>query len=389
MTTETNPVIFHTNGPIDPRSWRLMGISAKESGSPIGMFGTGLKYAIAVFLRLGHTFTIWSEGQTYEFTTQDIDFRGKDFRQICCNGEELSFTTEYGKNWEPWQAYRELVSNTMDEGGIHFSGAPFDHGTSIIVDGEAVRECMTKHDDFFVSNREVIAETSAIRIYEGSGTIFYRGVKVGTVTNALHSYEVLEHLDLTEDRTIKSPGTVRCLVGRELVRNIKDAKLPRHVMTADIERWEHGLDYGWNSWSNKFKEVASDLWKNNPTSLNKHIFKLVRKNIEDIAWDSIPLDEDQQGMLDKALGFLSRAGYPVTAPVRMVENDDQNVVAFVYNGGIHLTEKSFDRGMFFLITTLMEEHFHTLGHDDNSRSFESFLMDELTKQAAKRLKEYL
>jgi hypothetical protein len=44
-------VIFQNLGLIDLRAVQIMGLNAKESKNPIGQFGTGLKYAIAVLLR--------------------------------------------------------------------------------------------------------------------------------------------------------------------------------------------------------------------------------------------------------------------------------------------------------------------------------------------------
>lgn len=390
MIETSNKVIFHTHTDIDPKSWELMGISAKDSDNPIGCFGTGMKYAIAVFLRLGHKVSIKTEGKLYEFETKAMEFRGKGFEQIVCNGKELSFTTEYGKLWEPWQAYRELVSNTIDEGGLHFRGEPMEQGSSIIVEGDKVVECLNKHEDYFVGSREPIAETSAIRIYEGNGTVFYRGVKVGTAgANASFSYEILEALSLTEDRTILGTGTISSKLGLAVVRNLKDKALIRRFMTLPQEKWEYAVDYNWSNWSPEFKEVVVDLWKNNPTKLNKHVFREVRKQVEDIGWDTREPDDDQDMMLEKAKSFLEKSGYKVEAPVFLVTNEDQNNIAFTFQEKIYLTDKAFDKGMFYLVRVLMEEHFHTEGHDDNSRCFEQFLMEQLVKSHSKRLREPL
>src|SRR5690606_20364037 len=129
-----------------------------ETDNPIGMFGTGLKYAIAVLLRNGNCIEITNKDKTYSFSIHDIDFRGKSFQQILCNGKKLPFTTEYGKNWELWQAYRELHSNTVDEEGISFIGEPMDEGTSIVVYGESFVKCVENHNDYFVGDREPLYE---------------------------------------------------------------------------------------------------------------------------------------------------------------------------------------------------------------------------------------
>lgn len=46
-------IIFENPGELDLNALRIMGVSVKQSDSPIGMFGTGLKYAVATAMRLG------------------------------------------------------------------------------------------------------------------------------------------------------------------------------------------------------------------------------------------------------------------------------------------------------------------------------------------------
>jgi hypothetical protein len=48
-------VVFENPGEIDAAAIRTFGVSVKEGENPIGFFGTGLKYAIAILLRTGHT----------------------------------------------------------------------------------------------------------------------------------------------------------------------------------------------------------------------------------------------------------------------------------------------------------------------------------------------
>ena len=46
-------IIFTNQGEIDIRAVTTFGVSVKNDNSAIGMFGTGLKYAIAIILRHG------------------------------------------------------------------------------------------------------------------------------------------------------------------------------------------------------------------------------------------------------------------------------------------------------------------------------------------------
>ena len=145
-------MLYFTNpGEIDIRGATIAGLSAKDTNTPIGKFGTGLKYAIASILRWGGDITIYAGPTHYQFTALDLDFRGAAFKQVAMNicpsdqaGSEapssqtpLGFTTEYGKHWEPWEIFRELLANARDEGG-DVSDTPPNHigqpgNTTIVV----------------------------------------------------------------------------------------------------------------------------------------------------------------------------------------------------------------------------------------------------------------
>ena len=108
-------LVFENAGELDPRFLSTFGCSVKESDNPIGWFGTGLKFAIAVLLRTGHSIRVLTGTRQLEITTRTDTLRGQSFAFVCVDGEPAGFTTELGKNWELWMAYRELYCNTKDE----------------------------------------------------------------------------------------------------------------------------------------------------------------------------------------------------------------------------------------------------------------------------------
>jgi hypothetical protein len=388
--TQTKPqVVFHTNTEIDPRMWSVMGMTAKDSDHPVGMFGTGAKYALAILLRTGHEVEIFSNGKHYVFGLVQTEFRGKPFEQVTCNGDPLPFTTEYGKNWEIEGAYRELVSNTMDEGGIHFAGEPMQEGTSIVVRGEEFHKMLSKHDELFVGDREPIVKGNAVSIYEGNGTVFYRGVKVGTLEMAGFSYEINEQIRLTEDRTVYSIYDVNHKIMSFVCCRLTDKVLIRRILTLPKGKWEQldERDYEW-SWSKEFSEVVKEIWEENPAILPKKVRNQVRSKLPDVEFKHIHND-DYEMSIEKAKEFLALAGYTVTGEVVVVENTDTNTIAFAHNGRIHLTERSFEKGLFDLVTTVFEEQMHIMGHHDETRSFQEYLIGQVITQARKRLKMVL
>jgi len=149
-------VRFYNLEEIDPRSFTMMGLNVKPNvANPIGHFGTGLKYAIAVCVRSNIPITIWSGLTRYMFKPKKSKFRGEDINEIKMIRQDFSnvkdlrsfrkasnskgrpivdkrgmpkawvqtlpYTTEYGKDWKLWQVFRELYANTLDEKGYVFS----------------------------------------------------------------------------------------------------------------------------------------------------------------------------------------------------------------------------------------------------------------------------
>lgn len=119
---------FVTPGLIPLDAFSQFAVNAKpNTNNPIGHFGTGLKYVVGIILREGGTIKMWRGGVEYEFYTHKSDFRGKAITNIRLRKKnglgkwlksvKLPFTTELGKNWGLWQAYREMLSNTLDENG--------------------------------------------------------------------------------------------------------------------------------------------------------------------------------------------------------------------------------------------------------------------------------
>ncbi|HEY5446121.1 MAG TPA: hypothetical protein VIJ87_16960, partial [Pyrinomonadaceae bacterium] len=117
----TNAIGFYNNGTLDHRAFTMLGLSAKSDDKAIGFFGTGFKYAIATLLRHGCDVQVWTDTRVYGFHTKHGKFRNKEFDFIYYNDggdeRELPFTTHLGANWKLWQAYRELYTNALDEGG--------------------------------------------------------------------------------------------------------------------------------------------------------------------------------------------------------------------------------------------------------------------------------
>lgn len=195
-------IIFKNDAILPLECISTFGVSAKDTDSPIGYFGTGLKYAIAVLLREGCKIQAMIGGELFDFTLHDTAVRGKRFNFIHMNGTPLPFTTELGKNWSLWQAYRELYSNCMDEKGevlTSLDGIDIYAGTVISVEG---LDTIHKASDTFILRSEPKHVVNDVEIHENGPTgVFYKGIKVLDLPTKF-TYNILDGLTLTEDRTV-------------------------------------------------------------------------------------------------------------------------------------------------------------------------------------------
>jgi hypothetical protein len=267
-------VVFTTPGLIDVRSFTTFGINAKpNSRNPIGYFGTGLKYAVAVLVRAGLRPVVWIGRDRHEFYVKDVDFRGKSFPMVRMKRSrwslmrtthhDLPFTTELGKNWKMWQAFRELESNTRDEGGIteieeggiteieelNDYVRPVDR-TTIVVEGEEFVQAYLERDNVFLPGglSEQTDDSGAAQVLEGASKfLYYRGMRVAELDKpSLFTYNVLAPIELTEDRTCKYAFQPRENLAKVVVTST-DAEFIERIVLTDDGHWEHGLEFDYQS----------------------------------------------------------------------------------------------------------------------------------------------
>lgn len=199
---------FTTPGSFDLLGLRSFGLSSKDE-SHIGRYGTGLKYATAIILRLGGTITIQTPEGKFVLGTHSAEFRGKPVQFVTLNDEQLAFTTDLGKDWEPWMAYREIYSNTLDEGGsVAFEqnepDLPAGH-SRISIDCRELSAIFFDADLYFIDQAEKpLWVNSDIEVYPGeSKSLYYKGIKVREFDEPFaYRYNLICHQTLTEDRTL-------------------------------------------------------------------------------------------------------------------------------------------------------------------------------------------
>jgi hypothetical protein len=252
-------VVHDTPGHIDLRAFMTFGVNAKPGArSPIGFFGTGLKYAVAVLCREGCNVTVWVGDEPHVFYTDKVDFRGKEFLQLRMKrkrgvtarwmSQELPFTTELGKNWKIWMALRELHSNTLDENGVSYLSADdvasgLEGSTRIVVSGDAYVTAFAELDKIFLKEATDAPGYDIVRHPGPSKVAYYRGLRAHDLEReSLYTWDLRAEQTLTEDRTLKYGFMVEYYV-RHHVMASKDKILIKTCLEADENTLEGSVNW--------------------------------------------------------------------------------------------------------------------------------------------------
>lgn len=388
MTT----LVFENAGEIDLRSISTFGVSVKESDNPIGFFGTGLKYAIAVLIRTGHEVSIFSGSKEVSFGVSSENVRGQDFSFVTMAVDDeapkhIGFTTELGKNWQVWMAYREIACNCKDESGFWYNSDEargIQGTTKIVVTGA---EFAAVHSQRALYLLEDVAEfqSDGMEIRRAqSKALFYRGVRVMDFQKpALFTYNKLTSLELTEDRTVKYEYYARRDIAVSILSSEDDSFIRQAVMAKD-DWMEHGLDYhGWGVLpSETFLNVVGDLVQDRMTRINKsahHVWSDSTKHLYEPR--EIGMTKVQLASMEKALTFCEGIGFPIRGayPIKVVEALGEGCLGLAHNETIYIAERVFHLGgTKQLASCLIEEYLHLRqGWADLTRELQSFLFDKV------------
>jgi hypothetical protein len=383
-------IVFENDGEIDLRAISQFGINVKSGSSPIGFFGTGLKYALAVLMREGQEITIHSGMRTCVISKQADDFRGKSFEFITATtdgvSQMLGFTTELGKNWPMWAAYRELACNCTDEAGNAYETEsepfPVDGKTVIVVKGEAFEKEHFSRGNNILQDEAFISIGGALELRNGqTNHIYYRGVRVhDTPRQTMFRYNILSDLALTEDRICK--GSPNYVISKALL-GCDDESLLMQVLSANDDWLEHDFDYhGWGATpSTAFLGAVNALMQDKVSIINRSAMQVWRDfTNQKLNMEEIELTRIERQKLDRAIAFVERNGYGVTQyPIKVVEALGSGTLAMAEDDTVFLTRQLLNVGGATKIAScLIEEYLHLKhGFDDCSRAMQTYLFETL------------
>tara|TARA_R110000765_G_scaffold383717_1_gene475140 strand:+ start:155 stop:1411 length:1257 start_codon:yes stop_codon:yes gene_type:complete len=231
----TKWIKLHNSGDFDVvTAISMMGASVKTCDNPIGLYGSGIKYAMAQCLRNNISLKVSDNGKLYTLTGQDKEFRGEQFKNVALKTKTgkmhvTGITSDFGQeDWnDPWFVFREFYSNMLDE-----------KGTLEIVDGVQVSE--TGVDVFlpyaifeeYVGNLEDYFATKCWKMKSGSGRVFKRGVWVGTLATDPGLDFQSDTVEITETRTMNQDSA-----WKRLISEIEDLS-PVFALTEILKRKE-------------------------------------------------------------------------------------------------------------------------------------------------------
>lgn len=412
---------IQNDGEIDLNGLHLLGVSTKRGEDKIGFFGSGNKYAIALLLRKNIPFKIFSGKNEVKITTEPIIFRNQLFEQILINGEKTSLTTAMGPDWETWFAIREIYCNAKDEGGAKIEVSqdtiPSKNKTTIFISlTKKLSRFFRDINQYILVNKEpkisINTEYGNIDIYEGGKEfICYRkGIRIypKNKNRCLYNYN-FSNIDINESRTYKYEHQIKEQIASALTNCTN-----REIILDYLHNWEGSFEESlhWEREGNYVTDMFSKEWHNilnrkrvYPKSIamssgdfegkiNSFIVpdNLATKIHEEIKtcevvgkksdknFDVVKTTEDQEKKIKQSLKELENINYHITSDIVVVKTYMDDVVAWYEksNDTIYLSEK-FLTTVPYIKNTILEEHFHSLGHVDGNREFVTFLIDEIIR----------
>lgn len=243
-----------SKGEMEIQAISLIGASTKR-GDPnsIGMFGSGLKYAVASILRQEIPFAVFSGEREIRITTKEVVFGNKTFNQIYINGEQTSLTDTMGT--EDWAGIfpfvREIYSNALDEDEDAtikivdtFKQEP-GFTTYYIEATEDVEKFMKNFDNYFVYTKDSIWANDKGEIHRRKeGTkVFRKGILAHCDNHkeSLFSYNCYD-ITINESRVISNRYEVQRIVAT-LLESCTNPRILRlwinGISTAEEQIYEH------------------------------------------------------------------------------------------------------------------------------------------------------
>ncbi len=394
-------IVIQSLGKLDIEAITLMGMSSKrDDPSKIGMFGTGIKYALAKLLRDGIRFRLWDGERDIDVSTRDVSFKGRQCKQMMVNGETTSITTEMGPQWESWWVVREFLSNARDEQVHEFYVCEWEDvkmqegWTAVVLDYDPFEQVWLNRERYFLLDRRAKWEGGDLKILPklGDGTRVYKnGILVHEDTKEdAYDYD-LASAELNEMRELRYEWTVPTAITKTLLQMLSDARMAtdymakmsahlrynKQVYTGNIasyemmgaplsDAWKEAIDAHEGPVHNCVGESLPSDGIILPTSLANIVNKHINRNRKLELCDPTP---EQRCMIDSVLGKLYASNVEISSSIKVADTGPQ-IIAQVLADNIILHQRLAFASEQVLTEALLEEEMHILTkQDDATRAF--------------------
>lgn len=412
-------------GLIEPQALHLVGASTKRNdATKIGQFGSGNKYAMAYLLRNGYELKIFSGTTEILIDTKVESFREQEFNVIYINNERTSITTEMGKDWEFWQALREIYCNAIDESGHSMDFVqtiePNENETHFYIDTKKdVTEFVSNFDNYFASNKKVLFECAEGRILEKTGTtanVYRKGIRCFTTNkNSMFDYD-FNDITIDENRLIKYFWQIDEKVWN-LIYRCDNPEVIFSVLhnCSDTDFIEGCI----SDVSSINSSCASDIFKECINTLNMapkgmagmlkpdevmnhviiptKVFQSIRGVISDDnvgdkfkvnkrggMFREIESTDLYKATIKQALYFFEQVGFDIPYDISVAIFDDKDVFGCVYEGKIILSDVGLEKGVNEVCNTILEEYIHIKYEQmDETRGFQTAMLTEFVSYMKK------
>ena len=367
---------FSNPGVIDLEASMILGVNAKINENPIGKYGSGLKYAIAVLLRTGHTISVFQGNELHQFHAKKAETRGFAYEQVYLGAKALGFTTHLGCNWEIWQALRELKSNAQDEGGevTDIEQGPESGQTLIVVSGQGIMAAWENRAKYFLETPKLDSH-NGVGIHEGSG-VYLQGILVADWKTAW-AYN-LTHVDLTEDRTVKDAWNVAYAITAAILVQ-EDTNYVRTILDEKCHEWE------FNWYSSQTVSIP-----------NRNLLRFAAKagtiksaNLRSYANGMIPLDffarpasVEEHKMIVRGFLVLRSLGF-MARDVEVATSLSEGTYSTVHDGELYLGGGVFQMGQRTVTGALLEGMLKLGGNSDYE--MREFILDSFIRSLEEKI----
>jgi len=370
-------VIFRNKGLIDIRGVTTFGVCAKDPSNPhpTGFFGTGLKYAIAICLREGLDIELRRGNDRHVFHLVEEEIRGKQFHMVYMDGKPLAFTTELGKTWDLWQAYRELHYNAFDEPSPKVFSLDGDAEllnlgahTQFMVHGEAFKELYDARNTIIL-NTKPLYTLPGVEIHDiggGGGWMYYKGVRVRKLGKpALFNYNLTHDIRLTENRTMQDNYVADITIARAIIQ-CDHVSLIQQVLEASSRHFEATIDYDWDHIMPKetFNKIMVEYIRTGFSGINTSARTMYKKHEpEDALLEEVPfekLSEVVQDSMRKAVAFWVYLRVPIHKyPIRVTSVLSKGLSTYRH-GKIYLSEDCTMQGVRVIASHIFRQYIYLL-----------------------------